>query len=240
MGLDTTAVKFICAARSSGVDFAETVMIGRQNFIPTPKVLNRVFSVAGVTGVNAKSFISEHTFADKFFELMGAKLVHSLDYSPYQDATIIQDMNAPIPENLRGNYSVVYDGGTIEHVFNMPQALKNCMEMVKIGGHFMQANIANNFMGHGFWQFSPELLFRALSKENGFQVETILLHEVLPDAGWTCRNDAWYAVADPDEVQQRVELCNAFPTGGFNMEVLQSVTEEDGCRSFPFKTFARS
>lgn len=28
--------------------------------------------------------------------------------------------------------------------------------------------------------------------------------------------------------------------GGFNMEVLQSVTEEDGCRSFPFKTFARS
>ncbi len=31
-----------------------------------------------------------------------------------------------------------------------------------------------------------------------------------------------------------------FLEGGFNMEVLQSVTEEDGCRSFPFKTFARS
>ena len=31
-----------------------------------------------------------------------------------------------------------------------------------------------------------------------------------------------------------------FLEGGFNMEVLQSVTEEDGCRSFPFKTVERS
>jgi 2-polyprenyl-3-methyl-5-hydroxy-6-metoxy-1,4-benzoquinol methylase len=65
-------------------------------------------------------------------------------------------MNLPISETLRQRYSVVYDGGKLEHVFNQPQALKNCMEMVRVGGYFLQTNTANKFMGHGFWQFSPE------------------------------------------------------------------------------------
>jgi hypothetical protein len=114
-------------------------------------------------------------------------------------------MNLPIPDHLRNKFSVVYDGGTLEHVFNVPQALKNCMEMTQVGGHFLQANIANNFMGHGFWQFSPELLFRVFSAKNGFEIETVLLHEVVSNGGW-------YLVADPDSVSERVQLCNSKPT----------------------------
>jgi hypothetical protein len=68
-------------------------------------------------------------------------------------------------------FSVVYGAETIEHVFNILQAFKNCMEMVCVSGHF---NVANNYMGHGFWQFGPELIYRIFSRENGFQIKAVL------------------------------------------------------------------
>ncbi len=114
-------------------------------------------------------------------------------------------MNLPIADHLRNRFTVVYDGGTLEHVFNVPQALKNCMEMIRVDGYFMQVNVANNFMGHGFWQFSPELLFRVFSEKNGYEVQAILLHEVVTNGGW-------YLVSDPDHIGQPVELCNSVPT----------------------------
>ncbi len=222
MGLDTASVKFVCAAKSFGVDFTDTLMIGRQSLLTTPASLQRVFSILGID-LDADEFLRENDYGEAFFSLMGAKKVNSLDYSSYEDATIIHDMNSPISDDLRGRYSVVYDGGTLEHVFNMPQALKNCMEMVRVGGHFMQVQNANNFLGHGFWQSSPELIFRAFSAANGYQVEAVLLHEVLPGAGWVSRNDAWYAVADPDEIKQRVELCNSFST--YILTIARKVTD---------------
>src|SRR5262249_49243049 len=65
--------------------------------------------------------------------------------------------------------------------------------------------VANNFMGHGFWQLSPEMLFRVFSPENGYQVQAMLLHERVPEGGW-------YVICDPDQVRSRVELCNSMPT----------------------------
>lgn len=204
MGLDTVAAKFLCAAKSMGVDFTRTATIGRQLFYPEAGSLKRVFSVLGIDQ-DAKNLLRENEFSERFFELLGARDVASLDYSSYENATVIQDMNVPIPSDLKQRFSAVHDGGTIEHVFNIPQAFKNCMEMVEVGGHFTQVNVANNYMGHGFWQFSPELLFRIFSPANGFQMEVVLLHEVVPGG-------AWYVVADPDQVRARVELCNSNPT----------------------------
>ena len=34
---------------------------------------------------------------------------------------------------------------------------------------------ANNFLGHGFYQFSPELLWRAFSSDTGWQVDMMYL-----------------------------------------------------------------
>ena len=60
-------------------------------------------------------------------------------------------MNEAIPDSLKGKFSCVLDGGTLEHVFNFPQAIKNAMEIVAIGGHFLGVVPANNFSGHGFY-----------------------------------------------------------------------------------------
>lgn len=204
MGLDNAAVKFLCAAQALGVKFDDTLMVGRQCMMANAEELGRVFTVLGVRE-EAAGFLRTHAFGEAFFKLLGATTVASLDFSPFEEATIIHDMNRPIPSELAERFTVVHDGGTLEHIFNLPQAISNCMEMVAVGGHFTQVSAANNYMGHGFWQISPELIYRVFSPANGFQLKAVLLHEVT-------RGGAWYAVADPNEVCARVELCNKRPT----------------------------
>lgn len=217
MGLDTPAVKFLCAAKSMGVDFSNTATIGRQSFFPDPLSLQRVFSVLGVSR-EAEAFLRENPYGEAFFSLLGARCVDSIDCSGYEEATILHDMNTPISDDLRGRFSLVHDGGTLEHVFDAVQGLQNCLEMVRVGGHFSMANVANNFMGHGFWQFSPDLIFRALSPANGFRIECVLLHEAVGGG-------AWYLTADPAEARSRVELRNSLPT--YIMALAQRASEAE-------------
>ncbi len=224
MGLDSAAVKFLCAAKSSGVDFQSTLTIGRQGLIAKPYVLQKVFATHHV-GLDPATFLRENQYGDAYFSLLGATEMHALDKSPYEGATVIHDMNQPTPSHLRNRYSMVYDGGSLEHVFNVPQALKNCMDMVRVGGHFLQVTVANNFLGHGFWQLSPELMFRVFSPSNGFRVEAVLLHEVLPEKRWSCRNERWYAVNEPNARLERVELCNCFST--YMLTIARKVADAD-------------
>ena len=206
MGLDAPAIQFLCAAKHRGVDFSEMAMIGRQWLLCDPEPLRRVFAVLGVD-VDPAAFVAANKFAEPFFKLLGAGEIDSVDASTYEGATLIHDLNRPIPDALRERFSLVYDGGTLEHIFHYPQALKNCMEMVRVGGHFAQLTVANNYMGHGFWQVSPELSYRALSPENGYRVEAVLLTEVDPKG-----DGPWYVARDPREIRRRVELVNHRPT----------------------------
>ena len=204
MGIDMPSVQFLCCAKSIGVDFSDTMMIGRQAIHTPPAEFAPLLSVVGIPS-RALNTLSTGEFAEPLFGLLGAKNVRSLDVSNFEQATDIHDLNEPLPKSLSMRFSVVYDGGAIEHVFNAIQAFKNGMEMVRVGGHFIQVNIANNFMGHGFWQFSPELIYRVFAAENGFKIRGVFLHEVIPDG-------SWYKVDDPLVCHSRVELCNNKPT----------------------------
>jgi len=68
----------------------------------------------------------------------------------------------------------VIDGGTLEHVFNFPVAIKNAMQMVRAGGRLSLSPPANNYFGHGFYQFSPELFYRVLSAEKRVPLERMI------------------------------------------------------------------
>jgi hypothetical protein len=158
MGLDTGSAIFVCAAKSYGVDFVDTLTIGRQSFCPQPASLQRIFSIYNVNQ-DAKRFVRDNGYAEEFFRLMGAQEVNSLDFSSYEGATYVQDMNSPIPDHLRSRFSVVYDGGTLEHVFNVPQALTNCMEMIRVGGHFYAGNYGKQFHGPWFLAVQSRIAF---------------------------------------------------------------------------------
>jgi hypothetical protein len=209
MGLDSAALTFLCYSKKIGVDFSSTITLGRQGLFPSVKACQRVFKSLNIRR-NPIDFLVENSFAESFFHELGAQTVDSIDFSGYEGSTIQKDLNIPIDNALKNAFSAVYDGGTLEHVFNIPQAFKNCMEMVAVGGHFLQCTVANNFLGHGFWQISPELIFRIFSTENGFQIEKVLLFEF---GG----KGKWFSVLDPDQVKSRVLLCNSRPTYIFTL-----------------------
>jgi hypothetical protein len=205
MGLETTAAHSLCAAKSLGADFTRVATIGRQWLLLSPSELNAVMRAAGVTS-DIGPLLAEQ-FSEPFFVMMGAQEVESIDYSKYEGATHIHDMNVPIPPNLAGRYSLVFDGGSLEHVFNAAQAFKNCMEMVRVGGHFVQVSPCNNFLGHGFWQFSPELMFRVFAPENGYKIIAVLVQEITRKG-----RGPWYLCRDPRDVGWRVEPRIRLPT----------------------------
>jgi SAM-dependent methyltransferase len=165
VGIDTHTVAFLKMARAQGVNFSRTLTIGRQT-----------------------AYGACHS-ADELLQELGATELDSLDASDYEGATIVHDLNTPFfSESL---YTVVFDGGSLEHVFNFPQALANCLNLVEVGGHFVAAMPANNQLGHGFYQFSPELLWRCLSPDSGFRVEAMFLLEKRP------LRARWYQALDP-------------------------------------------
>jgi hypothetical protein len=141
-----------------------------------------------------------------------------MDISDYEQATIVHDLNFPTPANLHEKFDVVIDGGTLEHVFHVPVAMENCMKITKTGGHIVIITNTNNLVGHGFYQFSPELFYRIFSSENGFEVKRMVaLEDTFGRSSlFGVKYDfpiqgPWYEVHDPDKVRKRNILITREP-----------------------------
>jgi hypothetical protein len=204
MGLDINSVLFLIGARNHGVEFGDVLMIGRQHLMVYPTRIKQVLRRAGVPTDLFSSSAKDTDFAEPLFLALGARSVRSLDVSAFEGAEVLHDMNKPIGGELKQKFDLVYDGGTLEHVFNYPVALQNCMEMVRPGGWLFLDTMANNWCGHGFYQFSPELFYSALSEENGFAVEQMVAHAVGP-------YNRWFEVSDPRKIRSRIELITWYP-----------------------------
>lgn len=187
------------------ISFEKMVMIGRQNLHLNPDQLKEAFLKFGFKDIDViKIFDKNNTYAEPLLKAMGADIVDSIDASDYEDASIIHDMSNPVADKYKNQYDLVLDSGTLEHVFNFPVAIKNCMELVKTGGHFIGIYPCNNFFGHGFYQFSSELFYRVLSKENGYNILDVIL---FTDE----KNATFYSVPDTSEEHQRINFTNTKP-----------------------------
>ena len=176
MGLDFQGAALVAFARQQGMPMKSVLTLGRLDSILTDE-WNRHLGATYGADLSGLDWRSE-AHAEPFFRRLGAERVESLDHSPYQGCSIVHDLNEPLPPDAsREGYDLVYDGGTLEHVFHFPNAITNCMSLVKVGGHFMTSAPANQWLGHGFYQFSPELFYRVLSPENGFEMVRVYLAE---------------------------------------------------------------
>jgi SAM-dependent methyltransferase len=224
MGISLAGAEFLVRCRQEGVNFGRTLTLGRQHLFASPFQLARLLKRRGCwpDGLGQQAFLDRLTvnpyYADPFLSVLGAEQVSALDASTYEGADVVHDLGLPIPSDLQKSFDLVIDGGLLEHVFNFPAALKNAMELVRVGGHLILMTPANNYFGHGFYQFSPELFFRALSPENGFAVERMLaLESDLEFAtllGMTYVSELkgrWYEVSDPASLGMRVTLTNKRP-----------------------------
>ena len=124
---------------------------------------------------------SRHEFAQSnymcglsLFRALGFSHVDALDYSNFEGASIEYDLNSPMPPSeLLGQYDMIIDHGTLEHVFNIPNALHNIFQMLKVGGRVIHSSPSSNFVDHGFYMFSPTLFYDYYTA-NRYTINSIL------------------------------------------------------------------
>jgi hypothetical protein len=226
MGITGNCAKFLLYAKKFGVSYKTTMMLGRQQLLIAEGDALNLAANHGIELTNIKY----NAYSEPFFHILGAENVDSMDHSGFEKATVIHDLNKPLPFNLNSKYSTVFDGGTLEHVFNFPQAIKSCMDMVKVGGHFISITPANNYCGHGFYQFSPELFFSLFNAQHGFRIALIAIFVELPGT----QEATWYKVSNPRDVKQRVILSNPYPTT--LMVLAEKIAESTDIRLEPFQS----
>lgn len=215
MGLIFSDAKMLWQASQAGVAFDSTLTVGRQVLYLHPSEVNyfqKVTSSPKGFGSRALSNYRWGNYADDFLrEFLGVTSLSILDYSSYEGADLVHDLNNPVPKELWNRFDVIIEAGSLEHIFNFPIAIGSLMSMAKVGGKVFITTPANNLCGHGFYQFSPEVMFRLFSKQNGFHLDRVMfLPACFPGVELAPIRVA-YEVTDPAIVRKRVGIVSKNP-----------------------------
>lgn len=168
MGIDLYTLRYIKAVAEEHDLTGRALMLGRQG-VNRAKERPRVRELARGLGVQGK-LNSKFDMVDGVMAAIGFSAVDALDISDYQGAEVLQDLSAPVPVELYDSYDLIYDGGTTEHVFNLPVAFENVEKMLSDGGVFVSANLLNGDPTHGLYQFGPDLVYSYWGRSRGLEV----------------------------------------------------------------------
>jgi hypothetical protein len=187
------------AKRIGGIDFDRTVTLGRHEIFFTEEDFAFIKARGGLPLTYDHS-VGVGQFAESLFKKFGASEIESIDASGYEGASIIMDFNQPVSGALKEKYTLFADFGSIEHIFNISQAIENISSLLAQGGGVIIQTQANGFAGHGFYQLSPEFFYSAFSEANGFGGTVVFLVDMQDIR-------RWYLVPDPQSLAKR----NAIP-----------------------------
>lgn len=174
MGINLHAFNFLYY-NSKIRKFGKTLTIGRQ------KITANKISLKNTIKDNIVDEIYLDNYLLKYF---GATSVDSIDINDYEDSNIIYDLNYNVPKELENKYDTIIDSGSLEHIFNIKVAMKNFSVMCKEKGLILHISPSNNFCGHGFYQFSPELFHTYYNIQNNFKDTEIYLAKVYDSNKW--------------------------------------------------------
>jgi SAM-dependent methyltransferase len=205
-------IRMLLRARDAGASFESMLTVGRQSLFLHR---NDVAALDSEFGLPRDAVRAARAFGGPAEDFLRAALevraLHALDVSDYEGADLLHDLNHPAPSSLDQRFDAVVDGGSLEHVFNFPVALANVMRLTKAHGRVFVSLPANNLCGHGFYQVSPELVFRAFGERQGFALRGVWLVETsFPGVELTSARRV-VEVADPDQVAERVGLVTRRP-----------------------------
>ena len=181
MGIDVCGLDFLMRNRRH-IEGKKILELGRQgvhlmepmgNAAITEKIFRRYDLETPIYPTCRVSHADEGLYA-----YLGAESVDSMDISSYERCTILHDLNNPVPEELHNKYDTIIEAGTIEHIYDTKMVFDNIKKMLKVGGTFLCLTNANNFVNHGFYQFSPELFRTVFSVDAGYLIESLQLMHV--------------------------------------------------------------
>lgn len=176
MGIAVGALDFLMAEGAARPWSGRVLTLGRQDTSVSGSDLCRV---AVQLGVPLSPLV--HRFADQpealtdrqLFQALGFSSLSALDASLYEGADIAHDLNVrEIPQGCERAFDLVFDGGTLEHVFDIPAALSVVAGMTRAGGRVIHLSPLSNCVDHGFYSFSPTL-FADFYSVNGWLIRRI-------------------------------------------------------------------
>ncbi|MBK8477037.1 MAG: methyltransferase domain-containing protein [Opitutaceae bacterium] len=152
--------------------------------------------------------------ATAFFQTLGFQEVVSIDYSAYENADILFDLNQTSPpESTLEAFDLIIDAGTLEHVFHVPNALSNLGRMLKVGGRILHHVPCSNLIDHGLYQFSPTFFVDYYSK-NHYRTLAAYVHRISL-TGHAPTNEFLHALSLCTDVShrdpRRILLSESFP-----------------------------
>jgi hypothetical protein len=182
-------------------------------------------------------FAAKHYVSDNlFFASLGFTRVISIDYSDFEGADVIHDLNRPgLSEKLGTAVDLVIDAGTAEHVFHFPNLLDNIFNILTVGGHVIHSLPVHNQVDHGFYQFSPTLFFDYYSA-NKWQINHCYLIQLGKD----------HAIVDNPWVlfQYKPGCLDQLSNGGFDDKIYAIIfcakkTTESTTGVIPYQNYYR-
>lgn len=171
MGINAHAFNFVMyqAARAP---LGRMLTIGRQSLNLDQKFLD---------GKLGKP-VEPSPYCEPAFLALGAESVDSLDVSDYERATLVTDLGKPFRFDRR--FDTIVDAGSLEHIFDTATAFHNLIGLCETGGRIMHFLPVNNLNGHGFWQFSSDLIHSLYCARNGFSDTKVYYASNLDPRTW--------------------------------------------------------
>ncbi len=166
--------------------------------------------------------VQDDNYSETMFRKLGLGQPETMDYSDYEFSSDVdfvghlQDLNEPVPEHFHGQFDFIFDGGTLEHVFNIPVALENVFHMLKPNGRFIGVNPFNGWPGHGIYQFNPELVYSFWVRNAGCKVENCYAMHEKPN-GYFKRMDDPADLSGRSKIGRRYLLWRPVPRGRIHL-----------------------
>jgi len=170
MGINKSAVKIFLRESLRQPFRGRLLTLGKQDVFVREPELNRILreygrpiEIARSLALSSKPELATSGFISDvglFSTVLGFEDIQSMDASSYEGADFVHDLNTlPPPNDLVGACDCIFDGGTVEHVFHLPNALANIHHMLKPGGRIIHIAPSSNHIDHGFYMFSPTLFW---------------------------------------------------------------------------------
>jgi SAM-dependent methyltransferase len=220
MGLDLFAVDLFVRQFPHGNDRRRLVTLGRQDCYFTAVEAQRLLSRHGIAAMpvsedptpadtfawmspahraETKRFIA----AERLFELMGFHRgnIDSLDYSDFEGASIIADLNLPVDRTHWGAFDIVFDSGTIEHVFSTRDSFQNILRMCRVGGFIVHLT-PTDMINHGLYNFNPGLFDDVYTVNGCERIDSALIAAALHNDR---KRSAYYLRFEPRDVKTAMQ-----------------------------------
>lgn len=197
MGIGKGAIKILIHEMNRKAFSGSVLTLGRQDVFITYEELQSIAKKLQVTlqkltgdeiilarkeQYKKKKYIADTTL----FKALGFSESKTLDISDYESADYIFDLNEKkTPKILASSFDVIIDGGTTEHVFNIPNVMQNIFKMLKLNGRIIHMAPMSNYVDHGFYMFSPRL-FWDFYLTNKFEINSfeLICHKPKLNTAW--------------------------------------------------------